>query len=88
MSLYFARVPGSLKQISVSDSTILGVNEDDNIYKARNISFTDDGRIHLNWEQIDGKLTQISVFEFNIGTWHVLHAIILVRKTLSGFYIG
>ena len=59
--IYLTSLSGLLKHISVSDKTIWGVNSGDDIFTARNIQFTEDGKIHFDWQHIPGKLKQISV---------------------------
>jgi len=59
--IFYIRLPGRLKHISASDNRLWGVAQNDDIFTARNIRFTRDGQIHLDWHQIGGLLRQLSV---------------------------
>ena len=57
-----SRIDGKLKWISASNGTIWGVNSNDDIFYASDISFDGKDQVHLKWNKVDGKLKQVSVF--------------------------
>ena len=60
MTNFFSRVDGKLKWISASKNSIWGVNGNDDIFFASDISFDDNGQIKLTWNHVPGKLKQVS----------------------------
>ena len=57
------KLDGKLNYISSGHSTAWGVDDDDSIFKMVDISFDDKGEISFKWQQVEGKLKNVSIIE-------------------------